>query len=86
MEAYWWIEKNIPFEDAERSDWYWKLMIPVPHFVEKPEFEKVLKTSWEKGKVSEPLKCFLNQYMRKRQCRYYTLALTTMKRRVLERS
>ncbi len=51
MEAYWWMEKDIPFEEAVRTDWHWKLMIPMPDFVEESEFQKVLESAREKGKV-----------------------------------
>ena len=55
MEAYWWIEKDIAFEQAARSDWHWKLMIPVPSFVEKSEFHNTLKAAIEKGKVNSEM-------------------------------
>ena len=55
MEAFWWVEGTVPFEEAERKDWHWKLMIPMPDFVQEHEFLRVLEQSREKGKVANDL-------------------------------
>jgi len=48
MEAFWWVESGIPFDETPREEWFWQIMIRMPDFVGKTEFEE-LKTGLELG-------------------------------------
>ena len=41
MEAYWWVESDIPFEEVPRDEWYWKIMLPLPDFVIEKSLESI---------------------------------------------
>lgn len=39
MEAFWWVESDVPFEETPRNQWYWEVMIRMPLFVPKEDLE-----------------------------------------------
>ncbi|MDN5201894.1 GyrI-like domain-containing protein [Fulvivirgaceae bacterium BMA10] len=34
MEAQWWVESDIPFNEVPKEEWHWKILIPMPNFVD----------------------------------------------------
>lgn len=53
MEGFWWVDGDLPFEDAPRKDWHWKIMFRMPDFVGETEYRTALKGLIEKNKISE---------------------------------
>lgn len=41
MEAFWWVESGIPFDETPRDEWYWQIKLRMPDFVGKQEFQQV---------------------------------------------
>lgn len=35
MEAFWWVEADLPFNQVPREQWHWKILIRMPDFVTK---------------------------------------------------
>lgn len=35
MEGQWWVKEGLKFEDAPRDQWHWKILIPMPEFINK---------------------------------------------------
>lgn len=33
MEAFWWVESELPFNEVPRKQWHWKILIRMPDFV-----------------------------------------------------
>ncbi|MEM7548247.1 MAG: GyrI-like domain-containing protein [Bacteroidota bacterium] len=33
LEAFWWVESELPFEEVPREEWFWKLLLPIPDSV-----------------------------------------------------
>jgi len=43
MEAYWWVESELPFDQVPRDEWYWKIMIRMPEFVTTAHVEEAIQ-------------------------------------------
>lgn len=43
MEAYWWVESELPFDQVPREEWYWKIMIRMPEFVSTAHVEEAIQ-------------------------------------------
>ena len=43
MEAFWWVESELPFEEVPREEWYWKIMIRMPEFVTTAHVEEAIQ-------------------------------------------
>lgn len=41
MEAYWWVESELPYNEVPRKEWHWKILIRMPDFVTKQMAAKV---------------------------------------------
>ena len=48
MEAYWWVESELPFDQVSREEWYWKIMIRMPEFVTTAHVEEAIQEVIEK--------------------------------------
>ncbi|MGB3467938.1 MAG: GyrI-like domain-containing protein [Cyclobacteriaceae bacterium] len=53
MEGFWWLDKEIKdiddFKKVPRSEWNWKIMIRLPDFVEKADYEISLALTLDKN-------------------------------------
>jgi len=38
MEAFWWVEGELSFEETPQEEWFWKIMFRMPDFVGEGEF------------------------------------------------
>ncbi|MEQ8928064.1 MAG: GyrI-like domain-containing protein [Fulvivirga sp.] len=45
MEAQWWVEGNLPFEETPRKEWHWNIVIPMPEFVAKADVEEAIQNA-----------------------------------------
>lgn len=52
MEAFWWVEGNLPYDETPREEWHWKIMFRMPDFVCKGEFEQAVVKLKSQGKWS----------------------------------
>ena len=43
MEGFWWVESDKPFEETPRSEWYWKIVIPMPEFVTNDHVDQAVE-------------------------------------------
>ena len=48
MEAFWWVESELPFDQVPRAEWYWKIMIRMPEFVTTAHVEEAIQEIIEK--------------------------------------
>lgn len=52
LECFWWVESNKEFMDTPRDEWYWKLMIRMPEFVNTSHMKEAIQTVIEKKNVT----------------------------------
>lgn len=52
MEAFWWVESELPFDQVPREEWYWKIMIRVPEFVTTAHVEEAIQEIVEKKNLT----------------------------------
>jgi|GEM_PF-137251 len=45
MEAQWWVDGALPFEQTPRAEWRWNILIPMPEFVTSEQVNKVIADS-----------------------------------------
>lgn len=45
MEAQWWVEGELPFDQTPREDWHWNIVIPMPDFVNKAAVESAIQSA-----------------------------------------
>ncbi len=38
MEAFWWVESNLPFDQTPREEWFWQVLIRMPDFASYYDF------------------------------------------------
>ncbi|MCO6359723.1 GyrI-like domain-containing protein [Roseivirga pacifica] len=50
MEAFWWVEGDLPYDETPREEWHWKILFRMPDFVCKSEFEQVVAKLKSEGK------------------------------------
>lgn len=43
MEGFWWVESDKPFDETPRSEWYWKIVIPMPEFVTNDHVDQAVQ-------------------------------------------
>ena len=48
MECFWWVESELPFEQVPREEWYWKILIRMPQFVNTAHVEEAVQEVIEK--------------------------------------
>ncbi len=53
MEAQWWAEGPLTFEQTPREEWHWNIVIPMPEYVEAEEVESAIQISIEKKQQSQ---------------------------------
>ncbi|MBX2841467.1 MAG: GyrI-like domain-containing protein [Flammeovirgaceae bacterium] len=41
MEANWWVEKGGEFKAIPRTEWFWRILIPLPEFISATDFENL---------------------------------------------
>lgn len=51
MEAYWWVESEMPFDEVPREEWYWKILIRMPEFVNTAHVEEAIQMVIEKKDI-----------------------------------
>ncbi len=55
MEGFWWIdggvEKQEQFENTPREEWYWKIVIRMPDFIEESHYFRAIEGVKFKGKI-----------------------------------
>ncbi len=51
LEALWWTKGNVPASKVPKHDWYWKLMIRMPDFVDELLFKTALAETLKKKKI-----------------------------------
>lgn len=42
LEGFWWVEGDKPFELTPRTEWHWKLMMRMPDFIGKSDFDEAI--------------------------------------------
>ncbi|MHB1688458.1 MAG: GyrI-like domain-containing protein [Ignavibacteriaceae bacterium] len=52
LEGLWWVESNKPALTVPRTEWFWKLLIRMPNFVDKEILEQAIKEVTEKKKLA----------------------------------
>ncbi|WP_157716096.1 GyrI-like domain-containing protein [Roseivirga echinicomitans] len=52
MEAFWWVDGELPFEETPQEEWYWKIMFRMPDFVGEGEFKLVVDQLVKEGKLA----------------------------------
>lgn len=52
MEAFWWVEGDLPFDETPQEEWYWKIMFRMPDFVGEGEFKLVADQLVKEGKLA----------------------------------
>ena len=50
MEGQWWVNDSRPFDEVPRHEWYWRILIRMPEFVDKTTFEVAMENLKTKGK------------------------------------
>lgn len=56
MEGQWWVEDERPFEQVPRKEWYWKILVRMPDFIDKEMYDQAkinLAIKGKKGRVNE---------------------------------
>ncbi len=48
MEAFWWVESELPFDKVPQEEWYWKIMIRMPELVTTAHLEEAIQEIIEK--------------------------------------
>ena len=51
MEAFWWVEGELPFDEAPKEEWHWNILIRVPDFVGEGEVKIASEVLIEKAKL-----------------------------------
>lgn len=51
MEAFWWVEGELPFEEAPKEEWHWNILIRMPDFVGEGEVKIASEVLIEKAKL-----------------------------------
>lgn len=51
MEAFWWVEGELPFEEAPKEEWHWNILIRMPDFVGESEVKIASEVLIEKAKL-----------------------------------
>jgi hypothetical protein len=51
MEALWWVEGELPFEEAPKEEWHWNILIRMPDFVGEGEVKIASEVLIEKAKL-----------------------------------
>lgn len=52
LEAFWWVEAGREFAQTPREEWYWKLLIRMPEFVNTAQVEEAIQQVIEKKNIS----------------------------------
>jgi hypothetical protein len=51
MEAFWWVEGELPFEEAPKEEWHWNILLRMPDFVAEGEVKIASEVLIEKAKL-----------------------------------
>lgn len=51
MEAFWWVEGELPFDEAPKEEWHWNILIRMPDFVGEGEVKIASEVLIEKAKL-----------------------------------
>lgn len=51
LEAFWWVEEGLVFEETPQNDWHWQLMIRMPDFVSNDHVDQAVEEVIQKKKV-----------------------------------
>ena len=51
MEAFWWVEGEVPLDETPQEEWCWKIMFRMPDYVGQGEFDLIVDQLIEKGKL-----------------------------------
>ncbi len=51
MEAQWWVEGDLPFDQTPRENWHWKILIPMPDYVKAGHVSAIQKAKLEESKI-----------------------------------
>lgn len=51
MEAFWWVEGELPFDESPKEEWYWNILIRMPDFVGEGEVKIASEVLIEKAKL-----------------------------------
>jgi hypothetical protein len=43
MEAFWWVESALPFDEVPRAEWYWQVLIRMPEYVTTAHVEEAIQ-------------------------------------------
>lgn len=50
MEAWWWVNSGLPFNETPRDQWHWKIAIRLPDFV---SYENAMTAIWAQTQTGE---------------------------------
>jgi hypothetical protein len=51
MEAFWWVEGELPFDESPKEEWHWNILIRMPDFVGEGEVQIASEVLIEKAKL-----------------------------------
>lgn len=52
LEAFWWVEEGLVFDDTPQSDWHWQLMIRMPEFVNADHVDQAVEEVIKKKNIT----------------------------------
>ncbi|SMD38179.1 hypothetical protein SAMN04488029_3669 [Reichenbachiella faecimaris] len=51
LEAFWWVEEGLVFEETPQEDWHWQLMIRMPEFVTNDPVDQAVEEVIKKKQI-----------------------------------
>lgn len=51
LEAFWWVEEGLVFDETPQSDWHWQLMIRMPEFVSNDHVDQAVEEVIKKKQI-----------------------------------
>lgn len=51
LEAFWWVEEGLVFEETPQTDWHWQLMIRMPEFVSNDHVDQAVEEVIKKKQI-----------------------------------
>lgn len=51
MEALWWVEANLPFDQTPQEDWHWNILIKLPDFIDPEQVDAAVEQAIHKNRI-----------------------------------
>lgn len=68
MEAFWWVESGLPYDETPRNEWYWEVMIQMPSFVANEDVESAIRQVIEKKQLAAASEIYFKNIPQRKCC------------------